>query len=307
MSLKTFFVDFDDAGMRVDAYLAYVLDDLSRAYIQKLIREGLVCCNERQIKANYRISPGDEIAVDLPEPQPLCVPPIEMDLDILYEDDDLIFINKPKGLVVHPAPGHMEDTLVNGLLWHCRNSLSGINGILRPGIVHRIDKDTSGVIVVCKNDSAHRSVALQLAEHSAVRRYQAICCGAVTEDGTVDAPIARSRTNRQKMAIDRSAGKRAVTHYHVLETFDKYTYIECALETGRTHQIRVHMDSISHPLMGDTVYGNRPCPFRTDGQVLHAGVLGLVHPSTGQYIEFTAPLPEYFSGILSALRLRSRE
>lgn len=302
MGLNIFFADLDDAGTRVDTYLASVLEGRSRSYIQKLIRDGLVTCSGAPVKANYRISAGDEIAADIPEPRPLEVVPVKMDLDILYEDDDLIFINKPKGLVVHPGASHMDDTLVNGLMYHCPGSLSGINGVLRPGIVHRIDRDTSGVVVVCKNDAAHRSVARQLAEHSVNRRYQAICCGRLDADGTVDGPIARSKVNRQKMTVDEHGGKRAVTHYRILESFDRYTYIECRLETGRTHQIRVHMDHIGHPLLGDEVYGSRPSPFKTCGQTLHAGLLGLVHPSTGKYIECRAPLPEYFERILEGLR-----
>ena len=226
-----------------------------------------------------------------------------MDLDILYEDRDIILVNKPKGMVVHPAAGHYSHTLVNGLMYHCKDQLSGINGVMRPGIVHRIDMDTTGVLIVCKNDMAHNSIAAQLKEHSITRRYQAIVHGVLKEnEGTVDAPIGRHPVDRKKMSINYKNGKHAVTHYRVLERFKQFTYVECQLETGRTHQIRVHMASLNHPLLGDSVYGPSKCPFKLQGQTLHAGVLGIIHPRTGEYMEFSAPLPEYFENLLEKLR-----
>lgn len=302
MNTKTFFVDADDEGTRLDVYLSDCLEDVSRSYIQKLIKESKAkVCGEVQ-KANYKLRGTEEITIDIPDPEPLNIIAEDIPFDILWEDDDLIFINKPKGVVVHPAPGHYTGTIVNGLINYLGDSLSGINGVLRPGIVHRIDMDTSGVIVICKNDFAHRSVAEQLADHSITRKYYAICNGLIEGEGTVDAPIERNKNNRLKMSVASSGGKRAVTHYKALETFDKYTYIECQLETGRTHQIRVHLNHIHHPLMGDEVYGNMPCKFKTQGQVLHAGVLGLKHPRTGEYIEVSAPLPDYFLNILNILK-----
>jgi len=287
----------EDAGMRIDRYLSLKPDLPSRSYLQKLIEDLSVKVDNRPVKANYRLQKGNIILVEIPEPKELEVVAQKMDLDIVYEDSDLLIVNKPKGMVVHPGAGHMTGTIVNALLYHCKASLSGINGVLRPGIVHRIDKDTSGVIVACKNDIAHRCVAAQLAEHSVKRRYYAIANGCLEGEGTIEGAIARSKNNRLKMCIDPS-GKSAFTHYQVLAANDKYSYICCRLETGRTHQIRVHMDHIKHPLMGDTVYGNIPCKYHTDGQVLHAAVLGLTHPTSGEYIEFEAPLPDYFSKIL---------
>ena len=234
----------------------------------------------------------------MPEIEPEKIP-----LDILYEDAEVILINKPKDMVVHPAAGHYSGTLVNGLLYHCRESLSGINGVMRPGIVHRIDKDTTGVLIVCKNDQSHNCLAEQLKEHSITRRYRALVHGVIKEEeGTVNAPIGRHPNDRKKMAIVSSGGKEAVTHYRVLERLKGYTYVECQLETGRTHQIRVHMTSLGHPLLGDEVYGNVKSPFKLQGQTLHAMVLGFRHPSTGAYMEFEAPLPEYFAHVLDVLR-----
>ena len=244
-------VDIADAGVRLDAYLADYYDQYSRSFLQKLVKDGKVLVDNRPVKNNYRLTGGEVLCVQIPQPEQLDVSPEPIPLEILYEDEDLIFVNKPKGMVVHPAPGHSGGTLVNGLLYHCGSSLSGINGVLRPGIVHRIDMDTTGVLVVCKNDLAHNHVARQLADHSITRKYYAIVHGVITEDsGTINQPIGRSRTNRMKMAIDIMNGKRAVTHYRVLERYKDYTYVECQLETGRTHQIRVHMTSINHPLSG---------------------------------------------------------
>ncbi|MBR6271429.1 MAG: RluA family pseudouridine synthase [Lachnospiraceae bacterium] len=303
MATKTFFVDKDDADCRLDRYLSDNLESLSRSYIQKLITDGHVLVGGLPRKSNYRLTGGDIITAQIPDPEPYDVKPENIPLDILYEDEDLIFIDKPKGMVVHPGAGHETGTVVNALLYHCGDSLSGINGIMRPGIVHRIDKDTSGVIVCCKNDRAHRAVAEQLARHSVNRKYFAICNGVIDADGTVDAPIARNRNNRLKMSVS-DGGRRAVTHYRVLEVFNKYTHIECCLETGRTHQIRVHMDYIHHPLLGDELYGNIPSAFKTSGQMLHAGVLGLVHPTSGEYLEIISPLPNYFKNILKSLKNR---
>ena len=296
----------EHAGIRIDKYLAESLPDISRSYLQKLFRDGEIKMNGKAVKASAKTLAGAEIVFAIPEPEEPEILPEDIPLDILYEDDDVILINKPKDMVVHPAAGHYTGTLVNGLMYHCREGLSGINGVLRPGIVHRIDKDTTGVLVVCKNDRAHNGLAEQLAEHSITRKYRAIVCGNLKEDeGTVDAPLGRHPQDRKKMAIVRSGGKRAVTHYRVLERFGKYTYIECQLETGRTHQIRVHMASLGHPLLGDEVYGRGKSPFKLEGQTLHAMVLGFIHPTTGEYMEFQAPLPEYFESLLEKLRKMS--
>ncbi len=299
----SYIIEEDREGMRLDRFLAGELTEQSRSYIQKLIREGRVQINGKPAKASVRIREEDQVDIIIPPLKELEVLPEEMPLDILYEDEDVILINKPKDLVVHPCPGRYSGTLVNGLLWHCRDQLSGINGVLRPGIVHRIDKDTTGVLVVCKNDLAHRSLAEQLKEHSITRRYEAIVYNNMTEEeGTVDKPIARSSADRKKMAVVPDRGKRAVTHYRVLDHLNRsYNYIECRLETGRTHQIRVHMASIGHPLLGDTTYGPKKDAFHLEGQCLHARVLGFVHPRTGDYMEFEAPLPDYFSDLLGKL------
>ena len=284
---------------RIDKFLSAQLPEQSRSYLQKIIKEGSVLVNGSPVKASYRMDDQDEVTIDLPE---LKEPEIEAEnipLDILYEDDDLLMVNKPKGMVVHPSAGHTTGTLVNAVMYHCKEDLSGINGVMRPGIVHRIDKDTTGVLVICKNDKAHNFVAEQLKEHSITRKYRAIVNGVIKEnEGTVNAPIGRHPTERKKMAINEKNGKHAVTHYRVLERFANHTYIECQLETGRTHQIRVHMASLHHPLLGDTVYGSQKNPYHLEGQTLHAMVLGLIHPSTGSYLEVTAPLPEYFQKLL---------
>ncbi len=308
MQKLTFQVDVVSEGMRIDLFLAGMLEEYTRSHLQRLVKEGAVLVNGKAAKSSSRLKEGDQVEVSLPDPKEAEIPAKPMDLSILYEDDDVILIDKPKGMVVHPAAGHSEDTLVNGLLYHCQGRLSGINGVLRPGIVHRIDKDTTGVLVVCKNDAAHNSLAEQLKEHSITRRYLAIVHGVIKEDeGTVDAPIGRNEKDRLKMAVNEKNGKRAVTHYRVLERFSGYTYIECRLETGRTHQIRVHMASIGHPLLGDTLYGPSKSPFALEGQTLHAAVLGFHHPTTGEYMEFTAPLPPYFSHLLEVLRGMRRQ
>lgn len=293
----------ENQQMRLDKYLAEQFQEQTRSYLQKLIKEGQVLVNGKNVKSGYQLSKGDEVSVNIPEPKELDVEPQKMDLDIVYEDEDVILINKPKGMVVHPAPGHTTDTLVNGLLYHCKDNLSGINGVARPGIVHRIDRDTTGILIVCKNDMSHNSIAAQLKEHSINRRYRALVHGNLKEDtGTIEGPIGRHPIERKKMAINEHNGKPAVTHYTVLERFENYTLIECKLETGRTHQIRVHMTSIGHPLVGDEVYGPAKCPFKLQGQCLHAMVLGFVHPRTGEYMEFSAELPEYFEELLRKLR-----
>jgi 23S rRNA pseudouridine1911/1915/1917 synthase len=290
--------------VRIDKYLAEACPDLSRSYIQKLLKSGQVLVNGQGVKASYIVEEDDRIELEVPEAVEPEIDAEPMDLDILYEDQDLILINKPKGMVVHPAAGHYSHTLVNGLMYHCKDQLSGINGVMRPGIVHRIDMDTTGVIIACKNDMAHSSIAAQLKEHSITRRYQAIVHGVITEDeGTVDAPIGRHPVERKKMSINYQNGKNAVTHYRVLNRFRQYTHVECRLETGRTHQIRVHMSSIGHPLLGDMLYGPKKCPYGgLTGQTLHAMVLGFQHPVTGEYMEFKAPLPEYFENLLKKLR-----
>ena len=293
----------DQEGMRLDVFLAKELKNQSRSYIQKLIKEGKACLNKKQTKPSARLSADDLVELMIPPLKELEVLPEKMDLDILYEDEAVILINKGKDMVVHPCPGRYSGTLVNGLLWHCKDSLSGINGVLRPGIVHRIDKDTTGVIVVCKTNEAHVSLAAQLKEHSIHRSYEAICCGNLSSDeGIIDAPIGRNPVDRKKMAVTPGKGKRAVTHYKVLSRLNhRYNYIRAQLETGRTHQIRVHLSHIGHPLLGDTVYGSAKDPFHTRGQCLHARTLGFIHPVTGKYMEFEAPLPEYFEKLLVKL------
>lgn len=289
-------------GTRLDKALSDYLDGVSRSYLQKLIKEGYVTVNDRPEKASFKLNVQDRVMVTLPDEEPLDILPENIPLDILYEDQELLVVNKPKGMVVHPSAGHSSGTLVNALLYHCSGQLSGINGVQRPGIVHRIDKDTTGALVVCKTDLAHQSLAAQLKEHSITRRYRAIVHHNIREDsGTVDAPIGRHPVDRKKMAVNYRNGKPAVTHYRVLERFGEYAYIECRLETGRTHQIRVHMSHIGHPLLGDEIYGPAKCPFRLKGQCLHAMVLGFLHPVTGEYLEFTAPLPEYFEQLLRKL------
>lgn len=295
-------VEESDIDKRIDVFLAKNLESFSRSYIQDLIKKGKVTIDGKIIKANYRLRDGDTVILDIPKPEPLEIVAENIPLDILYEDNDVILVNKPKGMVVHPAAGHYSGTLVNALLYHCKDNLSGINGVLRPGIVHRIDMDTTGVIIACKNDNAHQHIAKQLAEHSITRKYIAIVNGNIKDDeGVVDAPIARSKNDRKKMTVDKD-GKSAVTHYKVLERLNNYTYIECVLETGRTHQIRVHMSYIHHPLLGDEVYSSKKESVKLQGQCLHAKVLGFIHPTTNEYMEFEAPIPEYFNEILKRFK-----
>lgn len=287
---------------RIDKCLSMLMDSLSRSYIQKLLASGEVTVNGKPAKSSYRVSADDEVRLILPPSVTPDILPENIPLSILYEDKDVIVVNKPKGMVVHPAPGHYEGTLVNALLYHCGEELSGINGVLRPGIVHRIDRDTTGSVIVCKNDHAHNEIARQLKEHTIVRKYQAIVQGVLKEEeGTICTQIGRHPTDRKKMAVVSRGGKEAITHYRVLKHFQNTTYIECVLETGRTHQIRVHMAHLGYPLLGDQVYGAKNSPYKLEGQTLHAGILGFVHPVTGEYIETRAPLPEYFERLLKIL------
>ena len=287
---------------RLDAVVAAMSEGQSRSYLKSMIKEGYILLNGKTAKPSAKVHENDCITLTLPEKIIPDIQPENIPLDILYEDDDVLVVNKPKGMVVHPAPGHYSGTLVNAVMYHCGDSLSGINGVMRPGIVHRIDRDTTGSIIICKNDASHNCIAKQLKEHTIVRRYYAIVYDNIAEDEfTVDLPIGRDVRERKKMAV-RPDGKRAVTHCKVLRRFGDYTYVECRLETGRTHQIRVHMAYKHHPLLGDEVYaGKRKSPFHTQGQCLHAGILGFVHPKSGEYIETSAPLPQYFEEILSKL------
>ena len=295
----------DRTGERADSFLARTVEGLTRSAAQRLLEEGAVRKNGAPVKKNEKLTEGDTLILSLPEPEPVDILPQDIPLDVVYEDDDVIVVNKPVGMVVHPAAGHQDGTLVNALLHHCGDSLSGINGELRPGIVHRIDRDTSGLLIAAKNDFAHLGLAEQLQDHSLYREYEAICVGNLREDqGTVNAPIARHRTDRKRMAVD-PEGREAVTHWTVLERLSGYAYIQCRLETGRTHQIRVHMASIGHPLLGDVVYGSkRPYPGLA-GQCLHARRLSFVHPRTGERIMVECPLPDWFQAVLAKLRRMS--
>ena len=306
METINFRVDQEEQGIRIDKYLASRLPDYSRSFLQKLVGEGQVLAEGKPVKSNYKISAGEQISLSVPDAVEPEIVPEPIPLDILYEDASLLVINKPKGMVVHPCPGHYSGTLVNALMYHCKDQLSGINGVMRPGIVHRIDQNTTGSLVVCKTDAAHRFLAQQLKDHSITRKYRAIVHGNLKEEeGTVNAPIVRHPVDRKKMAVNERCGRNAVTHYRVLERFGSFTYLECRLETGRTHQIRVHMASIGHPLLGDDVYGPSRCPIPgLTGQTLHAMTLGFIHPETGTYMEFEAPLPEYFESLLEKLRRR---
>lgn len=294
----------EQVNTRIDKFLSDKNPDISRSYIQKLLSDGNILVNGNSAKSNYKLRLGDSISMTIPEPEEIDILPEDIPLDIVFEDSDILIVNKPKGMVVHPAAGHYSGTLVNAIMYHCKNQLSSINGVLRPGIVHRIDMDTTGLLVVCKNDLAHQSLAEQLKVHSITRKYMAIVYDNISEDeGTINKPIGRHPIDRKKQAIDVKNGREAITHYRVLERLNgKYTLVECQLETGRTHQIRVHMASIHHPLLGDQVYGPDKNPFHLQGQTLHAGVLGFIHPRTKAYVEFHSDLPEYFQSLLERLR-----
>ena len=301
--MEIFNIETDDVNKRVDVFLNEEMEDVSRSALQKNIEKGNITVNGEKISKNYKLRLGDIVEAELPPPENIDIVPEDIPLDIMYEDDDLIVINKSQNMVVHPAPGHYTGTLVNALMFHCGDNLSGINGVLRPGIVHRIDKDTSGVLVIAKSDLAHKGLSEQLAEHSMKRVYNAIVYNSFSEEsGTVDRNIDRSKNDRKKMAVVMQGGRNAVTHYKVIEKLGKYTWVELQLETGRTHQIRVHMSYIGHPLLGDPVYGPKKCPFNLNGQVLHAKVLGFIHPRTGEYMEFNSELPDYFSSLIERLK-----
>lgn len=303
MKIEVFEVEFEKEGERLDKYISILFPEQSRSFFQKIIKDGHVTVNEKVEKANYRLRAEDLVKVEIPDAVETQILPEDIPLDILYEDEDLLVINKPKGMVVHPSAGHLSGTLVNAVMFHCKDSLSGINGEIRPGIVHRIDMDTTGSLIVCKNDETHLAVAEQIKIHSVNRIYRGIVYGSVKEDeGTIHAPIGRHPIDRKKMAINEKNGKDAITHYKVLERFRNYTYMEFKLETGRTHQIRVHMASIGHPLLGDTLYSSGKSPYKLQGQTLHAMVIGFIHPRKKEYMEIWAPLPEYFEKILNDMR-----
>lgn len=300
----TVYIDENACGMRLDAYLAQIIPELTRSRLQKLIAEGCVTVNKKPSKANYKAKIGDEICIEVPPPKETAIVAEDIPLDIVYEDEDLLVVNKPQGMVVHPAAGNYSGTLVNALMSHCGGRLSGINGEIRPGILHRIDKDTSGLLLVAKNDRAHLGLSEQIKAHSLTREYFAIVHGNIKEDsGTIDAPIGRDERNRKKMTITEKNSRNAVTHFFVLERFGKYTHIMCRLETGRTHQIRVHMSKNGHPIVGDPTYGVKKEEFSLNGQLLHAAKLGFVHPTSGEYMEFEKEAPDYFQNVLRRLRI----
>ncbi|MCR4959867.1 MAG: RluA family pseudouridine synthase [Lachnospiraceae bacterium] len=301
MPVITFTISPEDEGERIDKYLSATLEGLSRSYIQKQIDNNGLIVNEKPVKSNYRIKTEDQVVFTIPEAIVPDINPENIPLDIVYEDEDVCIVNKPQGMVVHPSAGHYDGTLVNALLFHLEGRLSGINGVLRPGIVHRIDKDTSGLLIICKNDKAHECIAGQLKDHSCRRTYHAVVHGVLKDDeGTINAPIGRSKSDRKKMAVE-EGGKEAVTHYKVLKRYRDHTYVECRLETGRTHQIRVHMAYIGHPLMGDPVYSGHKEPLSLNGQVLHAKTIGFVSPTTGEFKLFDSELPEHFLKVLRYL------
>lgn len=304
MKMESFEVEAEQEGERLDKFLSIIYPEFSRAFFQKLIKSKQVSVNEIPQKASYCVKIDDIVTVEIPDAVETTIEPENIPLDILYEDDDVLIVNKPKGMVVHPSAGHYSGTLVNAIMYHCKDTLSGINGEIRPGIVHRIDMDTTGSLIVCKNDEAHVNIAQQIKEHSVNRIYVGIVCGNVKEDsGTVEGAIGRHPIERKKMAINEKNGKPAITHYKVLERFKNYTYMQFKLETGRTHQIRVHMASIGHPLLGDTLYSSGRSPFKhLQGQCLHAKTIGFIHPKTGEYMEYSAPLPEYFEKLLCLLK-----
>lgn len=291
----------EDASQRIDRWISEKIPDITRSAAQKMITDGAVTVNGKTVSKNYRVASGDEIRIVIPEPAELSAEPEDIPVDIVYEDDDLLVVNKPKGMVVHPAAGNYSGTLVNALMFHCRGRLSSINGVIRPGIVHRIDKNTSGLLIVAKNDSSHNKLALQIKEHSFTREYEAVVCGRLKEtEGTIDAPVGRHKTDRKKMCVTELNSKHAVTHYTVLEQYSRHAYVRLKLETGRTHQIRVHMKYIGHPVFGDDVYGT---PYKgLEGQCLHARKIGFIHPSTGEYMEFESELPEYFTEVLDKIK-----
>ena len=291
------------AGIRIDKALSLVFEDFTRSHIQSVLSDGAVKVNGKTVGKSCKLSPGDEVVFTVPEPTLLSAEPEDIPLDIVYEDSDLLVVNKPRGLVVHPAPGNESGTLVNALMYHCKGSLSGINGVIRPGIVHRIDKDTSGLLIVAKNDFSHEKLAMQIKDHSFTRQYRAVVHGNIKDDfGTVDAPIGRSTKDRKKMCVTDKNSRHAVTHYEVLDRFDGFTYIKVTLETGRTHQIRVHMSYIGHPVAGDPVYGPKNGVTKLNGQCLHAGLIGFIHPRDGRYMEFESDLPDYFTAFLKSLK-----
>jgi 23S rRNA pseudouridine1911/1915/1917 synthase len=303
VEIYTFTPDEEQKNLRIDKFLSEQLPDQSRSYLQKLLKEGNVTVNEKTVKANYKVQLSDTVKLELPEPECPDILPEDIPLDILYEDEDVLIINKPKGMVVHPSAGHYTHTVVNAVMFHCKEHLSGINGVMRPGIVHRIDMDTTGAIVICKNDMAHQSLAKQLKDKTNTREYVALVHGNIKEDsGTIDAPLGRSKVDRKKQAVVKD-GRNAVTHFEVLKRYGDYTLVKCVLETGRTHQIRVHMKYIGHPLVGDQLYGPRKT-LGNSGQFLHAEKLGFIHPRTNEYLEFTAPLPENFKKLLESLDKR---
>lgn len=302
MEQREYIVEAEGAGQRIDRFLSGEDTGLSRSALQGLVAEGHVLCNGRAPAKSLKLKAGDIILLEIPDAKPIEAVPQEIPLDIIYEDAHLLVVNKPKGMVVHPAPGNPDGTLVNALLWHCKGSLSGIGGEIRPGIVHRIDKDTSGLLVAAKNDFAHLALSAQLADHTMARTYEAVVCGNLRDDaGTVDAPIGRHPTDRKRMAVTQKNARRAVTHWSVIARYNGYTHIRCELETGRTHQIRVHMAHIGHPLLGDLVYGHKRPEKGLSGQCLHARALRFIHPRTGELVTFTCPLPEYFQDVLARL------
>lgn len=302
MNILNYIIENENQEVRVDKFLSDTIEDMSRSSVASIIEAGGLLVNEKLQNKKYKLKIGDKVQFTVPGPVEYTVEAEEIPLDIVYEDSDLLVVNKPKGMVVHPAPGNYTGTLVNALLYHCKDSLSGINGVLRPGIVHRIDKNTSGLLIVAKNDLAHNSLAEQIKEHSFKREYQAIVYGNVKENGTVDAPIGRSKKDRKKMCITYVNSKNAVTHYEVIQSYGNFTHIKCILETGRTHQIRVHMASIGYPVAGDDVYGPKKVITKLKGQCLHAKVIGFVHPRTEEYMEFNSELPEYFSKFLQEIQ-----
>lgn len=300
--METIKIRADEAGVRIDSLIAAAVPELSRSAVQRIIDGGGVTLGGKAVKKNYKTAEGDVFDVTLPEPEAAELVPQDIPLDIMYEDDDVIVVNKPRGMVVHPAPGHPDGTLVNALMFHCGDSLSGIGGVIRPGIVHRIDKDTSGLIIAAKNDAAHASLADQLRDHTLSRIYEAVVCGALRDDkGTISAPIGRHPTDRKRQAVNVKNAREAITHYEVIARYNGYTHVRCILETGRTHQIRVHMAYIGHPLLGDLVYGRKKPEKGLSGQCLHARTLRFIHPSTGETMTVDTPLPDYFTQILGKL------